>query len=70
MKLPKFDLKAFAIFMTIITAGMWFLMIALFLIAIFIDRQPAEGNLGGAGVIVGVLAFALSFVTAFAWDEA
>ena len=52
-------------FFLLFVALLWVLTFVLFMVAIFIDRAPAEGNLGGAGVIILCVAIVLSFVAGF-----
>ena len=67
---PGWEAKQWAIVIfAVFVAVLWLLTFSLFLIAIFIDSSPAEGNLGGAGVLIGVVAFILSFFAGFLLDE-
>lgn len=48
---------------------LWASTLGVLIAAIFIDRSPAEGNLGGLGLILCVLSILASIFTSIGWDE-
>jgi hypothetical protein len=56
MRLPNWTgIQWTAVLTTLVGVGLCLLTCAMILYAIFVDRAPTEGNVGGASVVVGVV---------------
>lgn len=54
---------------SIVTALTWLASFVTTVVAIFIDRVPAEGNLGGLAAVLIIVAIIFTFIVAF-WSDA
>jgi hypothetical protein len=61
--------KALFVLSCIGTGLLWLSVFVVASAAIFIDRSPAEGNLGGMAGLICVAAFAATFIIAWWSDE-
>lgn len=55
--------------MWVVTIVAWIAGFIITTVAIFIDRAPAEGNLGGFAAVLFVIAIVLTFCACAWWDN-